>query len=317
MVYLLTPDCFIQNETRIRYILSSGEVGAVHERRSLWTRTIIDLRKAPYTALFGMIIILAYALVAIFAPILAPYGEAQVFPEPYAPWSSTYIFGTDQIGRDIFSRMIFGARNTVGIAVATTFLAFLIGGILGLAAAINRSWLDQLLSRSVDVLMAIPSLIFALVLLSIFGSTVTNLILIIAVLDSTRVFRLTRAVALNVVVMDYVEAARLRGEGLGWIMRREILPNIMPPLIAEFGLRFCFVFLTIAALSFLGVGIQPPTADWGSMVRDNASLIMFAQYDLKAGLTPLLPAAAIALLTVAINFVVDWFLHKTSGLHDE
>ena len=294
-----------------------GEVGAVYERRSLWTRTIIDLRKAPYTALFGMIIILAYALVAIFAPILAPYGEAQVFPEPYAPWSSTYIFGTDQIGRDIFSRMIFGARNTVGIAVATTFLAFLIGGILGLAAAINRSWLDQLLSRSVDVLMAIPSLIFALVLLSIFGSTVTNLILIIAVLDSTRVFRLTRAVALNVVVMDYVEAARLRGEGLGWIMRREILPNIMPPLIAEFGLRFCFVFLTIAALSFLGVGIQPPTADWGSMVRDNASLIMFAQYDLKAGLTPLLPAAAIALLTVAINFVVDWFLHKTSGLHDE
>ena len=294
-----------------------GEVGAVNERRSLWTRTLIDLRKAPYTALFGMIIILAYALVAIFAPILAPYGEAQVFPEPYAPWSSTYIFGTDQIGRDIFSRMIFGARNTVGIAVATTFLAFLIGGVLGLAAAINRSWLDQLLSRSVDVLMAIPSLIFALVLLSIFGSTVTNLILIIAVLDSTRVFRLTRAVALNVVVMDYVEAARLRGEGLGWIMRREILPNIMPPLIAEFGLRFCFVFLTIAALSFLGVGIQPPTADWGSMVRDNASLIMFAQYDLKAGLTPLLPAAAIALLTVAINFVVDWFLHKTSGLHDE
>ena len=294
-----------------------GEVAAVNERRTFWVRIVMDLRKAPLTARFGMIIILCYALVAIFAPVLAPYGEAEVFPEPYAPWGSVYIFGTDQIGRDIFSRMIYGARNTVGIAVATTFLAFLIGGILGLAAAINRSWLDQFLSRSVDVLMAIPSLIFALVLLSIFGSTVTNLIIIIAVLDSTRVFRLTRAVALNVVVMDYVEAARLRGEGLGWIMRREILPNIMPPLIAEFGLRFCFVFLTIAALSFLGVGIQPPTADWGSMVRDNASLIMFAQYDLKVGLTPLLPAAAIAVLTVAINFVVDWFLHKTSGLNDE
>ena len=188
---------------------------------------------------------------------------------------------------------------------------------MGLAAAIARGWLDQLLSRTVDVLMAIPSLIFALVLLSIFGSTVTNLIIIIAVLDSTRVFRLTRAVSINVVVMDYVEAARLRGEGLLWIMRREILPNIMPPLIAEFGLRFCFVFLTIAALSFLGVGIQPPTADWGSMVRENASLIQFAQYDIKAGLTPLLPAAAIALLTVAVNFVVDWFLHKTSGIRDE
>jgi peptide/nickel transport system permease protein len=264
-----------------------------------------------------MLVILTYAMVGIFAPVLAPHGEAEVFAEPYAPWSSKFIFGTDQIGRDIFSRMIFGARNTVGIAVATTLLAFFIGGSLGLAAAIDRGWLDQFLSRTVDVLMAIPSLIFALVLLSIFGSTVTNLIMIIAVLDSTRVFRLTRAVALNVVVMDYVEAARLRGEGLSWIMRREILPNILPPLIAEFGLRFCFVFLSIAALSFLGVGIQPPTADWGSMVRDNASLIQFAQYDLKAGLTPLLPAAAIALLTVAVNFVVDWFLHKTSGLRDE
>ena len=165
--------------------------------------------------------------------------------------------------------------------------------------------------------MAIPSLIFALMLLSIYGSTVTSLIMIIAVLDSTRVFRLTRAVALNVVVMDYVEAARLRGEKLGWIMRREILPNIMPPLVAEFGLRFSFVFLTIAALSFLGVGIQPPTADWGSMVRETATLIQFAQFDIFAGLTPLLPAFAIALLTIGVNFVVDYFLHQTSGLKDE
>jgi peptide/nickel transport system permease protein len=294
-----------------------AEVGAPQERRSFLDKLVLDLKKSPWSARFGMLVILAYAIVGIFAPALAPHGEAEVFAEPYAPWSSEFIFGTDQIGRDIFSRMIYGARNTVGIAVATTLLAFFIGGSLGLAAAIDRGWLDQFLSRTVDVLMAIPSLIFALVLLSIFGSTVTNLIMIIAVLDSTRVFRLTRAVALNVVVMDYVEAARLRGEGLGWIMRREILPNIMPPLIAEFGLRFCFVFLSIAALSFLGVGIQPPTADWGSMVRDNASLIQFAQYDLKAGLTPLLPAAAIALLTVAVNFVVDWFLQKTSGLRDE
>ena len=294
-----------------------GEVGDFQQKRSRWARIRLDLSKSPMTAKFGLLVILIYVVVALFAPFIAPYGEAEVFPIPYAPWSSEFVFGTDQIGRDIFSRLIYGARNTVGIAVATTALAFIIGGVLGLAAAIARGWLDQLLSRTVDVLMAIPSLIFALVLLSIFGSTVTNLIIIIAVLDSTRVFRLTRAVSINVVVMDYVEAARLRGEGLAWIMRREILPNIMPPLIAEFGLRFCFVFLTIAALSFLGVGIQPPTADWGSMVRENASLIQFAQYDLKAGLTPLLPAAAIALLTVAVNFVVDWFLHKTSGIRDE
>ena len=294
-----------------------GEVGDFQQKRTRWARIRLDLAKSPLTARFGLAVILIYVFVALFAPFIAPYGEAEVFPIPYAPWSSEFIFGTDQIGRDIFSRLIYGARNTVGIAVATTALAFIIGGILGLAAAIARGWLDQLLSRTVDVLMAIPSLIFALVLLSIFGSTVTNLIIIIAVLDSTRVFRLTRAVSINVVVMDYVEAARLRGEGLVWIMRREILPNIMPPLIAEFGLRFCFVFLTIAALSFLGVGIQPPTADWGSMVRENASLIQFAQYDIKAGLTPLLPASAIALLTVAVNFVVDWFLHKTSGIRDE
>ena len=294
-----------------------GEVGGFQEKRTRWDRIRLDLQKSPLTARFGLVVIFSYIIVALFAPLIAPYGEAEVFPIPYAPWSSEFIFGTDQIGRDIFSRLIYGARNTVGIAVATTALAFTIGVILGLAAAISRGWLDQILSRSVDVLMAIPSLIFALVLLSIFGSTVTNLIIIIAVLDSTRVFRLTRAVSINVVVMDYVEAARLRGEGLVWIMRREILPNILPPLIAEFGLRFCFVFLTIAALSFLGVGIQPPTADWGSMVRENASLIQFAQYDLKAGLTPLLPATAIALLTVAVNFVVDWFLHKTSGIRDE
>jgi peptide/nickel transport system permease protein len=296
---------------------ATAEVAQVRSRRTIGQRLWTGLKKAPVSAWFGMAVIAAYLIAALFAPWLAPYGEAQVFPQPYEPWGGEFVFGTDHLGRDVLTRLIYGARNTVGIAVATTFLAFLIGGGLGLAAAISRGWLDQLLSRLVDVLMAIPSLIFALMLLSIFGSTVGNLILIIAALDSTRVFRLTRAVAMNVVVMDFVEAARLRGEGIGWVMRREILPNIMPPLVAEFGLRFCFVFLTIAALSFLGVGIQPPTADWGSMVRENASLIQFAEYDLAAAVTPLLPAGAIALLTVAVNFVVDWFLHKTSGLRDE
>ena len=296
---------------------AASEVGQIKAKRTLIENIWRGLKSAPPTALFGMTVITIYLLVAIFAPLLAPYGESEIFDMSYAPWSDEFMFGTDQLGRDILSRLIYGAQNTIGIAVATTFLAFLIGGTLGLAAAISRNWLDHLLSRSVDVLMAIPSLIFALMLLSIFGSSATNLIMIIAVLDSTRVFRITRAVALNVVVMEYVEAAKLRGEGMGWIMRREILPNIMPPLVAEFGLRFCFVFLTIAALSFLGVGIQPPTADWGSMVRETAGLIQFAEYDLTAAITPMLPAAAIALLTVAVNFVVDWFLHKTSGLHDE
>ena len=308
----------LSNSTNSEELYSAvGEVGAVRRRRSLAERSWIVLKKAPPTAWFGMIVFFCYMFVALFAPWLAPFGEAEIFPVPFAPWDETHVFGTDQIGRDILSRLIYGARNTMGIALLTTLLSFLIGGALGLIAAIDRGLLDQVLGRAMDVLMAIPSLIFALMLLSIFGSTVTSLIIIIAVLDSTRVFRLTRSVAVGVVVMDYVEVARLRGEGLGWVMRREILPNVMPPLIAEFGLRFCFVFLTIAALSFLGLGIQPPTADWGSMVRENANLIQFAAYDIKAALTPLLPATTIALLTIAVNFMVDWFLHHTSGIKDE
>jgi peptide/nickel transport system permease protein len=277
-------------------------------RRSLASRAWQELRRAPPSAWFGMIVILLYAIAAVFAPLIAPYAETELIGGPFEPWGDPFVFGTDQLGRDLLSRLIYGARNTVGIAVLTTALAFVLGGLLGLVAAVLGGWIDQILGRIVDILMSIPQLIFALVLLSVVGASIVNLILIIAVLDSTRVFRLTRAVAMNVVVMDFVEAAKLQGERLGWITTREILPNILPPLVAEFGLRFCFVFLTISALSFLGLGIQPPTADWGSMVNENATLINYGD------ITPLLPAAAIALLTVAVNFVVDWFLHKTSGL---
>ena len=296
---------------------AKNEVSSLLTRRSFFQRLILNLRKAPFTAWVGILIVTSYFLVALFAPFLAPYGEAQIFKVPYAPWDDKHLFGTDRLGRDIFSRLIYGARNTMGIALLTTFIAFLIGVGLGLLAAILRGWVDQILARFVDILMAIPSLIFALMLLSIFGSTALNLILIIAVLDSTRVFRLSRAVGMNIVVMEYVEAARLRGEKIYWIMGREILPNILPPLVAEFGLRFCYVFLMIASLSFLGVGIQPPTADWGSMVRETGELIQFAAYDFTAALTPILPAAAIGILTIGVNFVVDWFLYITSGLKDE
>ena len=268
------------------------------------------LRTAPLTASFGMIVIIIYVAIAILAPVIAPFGEREVVGGEYLPWSSTHLLGTDNLGRDMLTRLIYGARNTVGIAFVTTGLAFALGSILGLLAATVGGWLDQLLSRIVDILMAIPSLIFALLLLTIVGTSVVNMILVIALIDSTRVYRLARAVAMNIVVMDYVEAARLRGEGLWRLIVREILPNASAPLVAEFGLRFCFVFLMISALSFLGLGIQPPTADWGSMVRDNATLITFGD------ITPLLPAGAIALLTVGVNFVVDWMLHRASGLKE-
>jgi len=289
-------------------------------------------RSMPLTAAFGVMIVLVYSILAIFAPVFAPYGEEQVFAaanvlpggDAATGGDPAHFLGTDQIGRDIMSRLIYGARNTVGIAFATTCLAFFIGGSLGFLAATIGGWLDQALSRAVDVLMAIPALIFALLLMTIASAWSVKLgipltifmILIIAIIDSTRVFRLARAVGVNIVVMDYIEAAKLRGEGLSYLIFREILPNATAPLLAEFGLRFCFVFLTIASLSFLGVGIQPPLADWGTMVRDLAQFINFAQFSPLTAALPILAAGAIALLTVAVNFIVDWMLHKSSGLKE-
>jgi peptide/nickel transport system permease protein len=291
-------------------VVATADAAPPPPRRTRLEVTLAELKKSPITAKFGLIVITMYVLAAIFAPFIAPYGEAEIVGAEYELWSQQFRLGTDALGRDMFSRLIFGARNTVGIAFVTTCLAFLVGGTCGILAAIFGGWTDQLLSRLVDVLMAIPQLIFALLLLTIFGTSIPTLILVIALLDSTRVFRLARATSLNVVVLDFVEAARLRGEGTFWLTIREVLPNIASPLVAEFGLRFCFVFLTIAGLSFLGLGMQPPTADWGSMVRENAVLITYGD------ITPLLPAAAIALLTVSVNFVIDWFLHKASGLKD-
>lgn len=289
-------------------------------------------RSMPLTASFGILTILIYAFVAIFAGVLSPYGEEEVFAasnvisggNPALGGDPNHPLGTDQIGRDILSRLIYGARNTVGIAAITTILAFIIGVFAGFFAAVMQGWIDQILSRLVDVLMAIPSLIFALLLMTIASTWAGSskdvltlyMICIIALIDSTRVFRLSRAVGMNIVAMDYIEAAKLRGEKIGYLVFREILPNAVAPLLAEFGLRFCFVFLTIASLSFLGVGIQPPRADWGTMVREMAQYISFAQFAPYAALAPLLPAGAIALLTVAVNFVVDWALHRSSGLKE-
>jgi peptide/nickel transport system permease protein len=267
-------------------------------------------RTAPLTAGFGMLVIAIYTLCAVFAPLIAPYGEAEILSYGFEPWSSDYWLGTDNLGRDVFTRLIYGARNTVGIAFLITALAFIFGTIIGIYAALKGGFIDQLLSRLIDVLMAIPSLIFSLLMLTIFGTNVISLVLVIATIDSTRVFRIARAVALNIVQLDYIEAAKLRGENTLYLIIREILPNALAPLAAEFGLRFCFVFLMISALSFMGLGLQPPTADWGSMVRDNADLISFGD------ITPLIPAGAIALLTIAVNFVVDWMLHRASGLKD-
>lgn len=268
------------------------------------------LRQSPWSARIGLAMILINVAAAFLAPVISPYTETEIVGDVWMPMSSDHLMGTDHLGRDLFTRMVYGARNTIAIAFLTTMLSFIVGIVLGFFAATLGGWTDLTLSRIIDIMMAFPTLIFALMALSIVGTSVTALILVIALLDSTRVFRLSRAVAMDIAVMEYVEAARLRGERIWWLMRQEILPNAMPPLVAEFGLRFCFVFLFIAALSFLGLGIQPPTADWGGMVRENAGAITFGIF------IPLWPAAAIAFLTVGVNLIVDWFLQIASGLKD-
>lgn len=245
------------------------------------------------------IVVGVYATLALCAPLLAPYPEAALAGPVWQPPGASFLLGTDDLGRDMLSRLLYGGRTTMALALTITALAFAIGGSLGFVAAITGSWLDMLLSRLVDALMALPSLILALLVLSVLGSSIPVLIGVIALLDATRVFRLSRALAMDILVMDFVEVARLRGEGLIWMMRRELLPNAAGVLAAEFALRFGFAILFISSLSFLGLGVQPPSADWGSMVRENAVAINFGV------LAPLFPAAAIAGLTIAVNALVD------------
>ena len=258
--------------------------------------------KPTLSAWFGLTVVFIFVFVSLFTPWLAPYAQSANVGGTWDEPSMSMLLGADQIGRDMLTRIMYGARMTIGVALAITLLSFLIGIVLGFISAVMGGWVDVFFSRLVDVMLSIPGLIFALIILGVFGSSIPVVILTIAVLDSTRVFRLARALGMNLTVMEYVEAARLRGEGLWWVIRREILPNAWAPLISEFGLRFCFNFLFIAGLSFLGLGIQPPYADLGGMVRENAAAINFGM------MAPIYPATAIALLTVSVNLVVDWML---------
>jgi peptide/nickel transport system permease protein len=258
--------------------------------------------KPTLSAWFGLTVMAIFIFVSVFTPWLAPYGEAENVGGTWDEASMSMLLGGDQIGRDMLTRIMYGSRMTIGVALAITLLSFFIGIVMGFISAVLGGWVDTFLSRLVDVMLSIPGLIFALIVLGAVGTGLLALIMTIAVLDSTRVYRLARALGQNLTVMEYVEAARLRGEGLWWVIRREILPNAWAPLISEFGLRFSFNFLFIAGLSFLGLGIQPPYADLGGMVRENAAAINFGM------MAPIYPATAIALLTVSVNLVVDWML---------
>jgi peptide/nickel transport system permease protein len=262
----------------------------------------IASHKVPVTAWIGAFIVLITLIAILFAPWVAPYPQTKIVGGVWDPPSAHDLLGTDSIGRDMLSRLIYGGRTSVTIALVATTLTMIIGIGLGFLAVATNRIVDNILSRIIDVMLAMPILIFALMVFAVLGTSIPIMIVTISTLESTRVFRLARAVAQTIAVLDYVQVARLRGEGVGWVIFREILPNALPPLIAEFGLRFCFTFLFIASLSFLGLGIQPPAADWGSMVHDNAQAISFGGY------APLFPAGAIALVTIGVNLIVDWLL---------
>lgn len=265
------------------------------------------------TAVICMAVLVCFAVVVLLAPALAPHREGAILTdESFAPASAALLLGSDFLGRDLLSRLLYGARVTLSLALAISALAFLIGSSLGFFAAVRRGWVDSALSRAVDALISFPAIMIALIVISGLGSSFGVLIVTVALIDATRVFRVARALGMDIVVQDYIEAARVRGEKFGWIMWHEMLPNALAPLAAEFGIRFTYAILFISALSFLGLGVQPPHADLGVMVKENMQGLLYGSY------APIYPALGIALVTLSVNMLVDWFLKTTdASLPDE
>lgn len=262
-------------------------------------------RRLSWVGWVGIGAISACALIAVIGPWLAPHDPAQTLSnESFGFPREAAFLGTDYLGRDLLSRLLHGGRLTLLLSLATASLAFALGVTSGFAAAIAGRWIDLLLSRVVDGLLAVPSIILALMVIGSLGTSVPVLIGAVAVIEGGRIFRVARALARDLSVMDFMEAARARGEGMLWLMLREMLPNAAGPLMTEFGLRFTYTLLFISALSFLGFGIQPPSADWGAMVKENIEGLLYGSP------AALLPAALIAVATIGVNLMIDGFLDR-------
>jgi peptide/nickel transport system permease protein len=250
--------------------------------------------------MIGLFIILFWAVVAIFAPLLTPYPVGDIVDFDYfGPVSSKFWMGTDYLGRDILSRILMGTRYTVGISLGAVTIACFVGVTLGMTAAVIGGWFDRVLSRFLDALSSIPSMMFGLVLVAAVGSSIPVLILTLAVIYTPGSYRFARALAVNINTMDFITVARVRGEGIGYLIRTEILPNIHGPVLADFGLRFVFIVLLLSGLSFLGLGVQPPYADWGALVRENIGGLPFGAPAV------IFPSIAIATLTISVNLLID------------
>lgn len=250
--------------------------------------------------LIGFTIIVFWLGVAFIGPLVAPYkGGAVTSTEIFGPSSAAHWLGTDYLGRDMLSRVLYGTQYTVGLALASAVLASSIGTFFGLVAAVSGRWVDEILSRLFDALISIPSKVLALVVVAAFGSSVPILIMVAALAYIPGAFRISRSLAVNLMTLEYVQVARARGERLFYIARVEVLPNMVHPMLADFGLRFVFIVLLLSGLSFLGLGVQPPNADWGSLVRENIGGLS------EGAPAVLMPAIAIATLTVGVNLLID------------
>lgn len=265
-------------------------------------------RNRPIGRIIAVSIVGFWVVLAIAGPLVAPHAEGSVVSsDVFAPISAAFPLGTDYLGRDMLSRVLFGARDTIGIALLATFLACVAGGTLALCAAVRGGWTDTLLSRAMDALISVPSLLFGLVVIAALGSSIPVLIGTAAVIYTPGAYRTARALAVNIAAMDFIRVARARGERTVFIMGDEILPNMLLPLLTDFGLRFIYVVLLLSGLSFLGLGVQPPQADWGSLVREN---IEGLAYGAPAVITP---AIAIALLTISVNLLIDSLSGRRRG----
>jgi peptide/nickel transport system permease protein len=267
--------------------------------RSALRRWLDRLAHFGPTGWLGLSVIVFWAGAAIFGPELLSQSGAAGGGEVFAPVSAAHWLGTDYLGRDMLARVIEGARYTVGVAFVATLVASGTGTLLALLAAASGRWIDGALSRVLDTLTAIPSKMFALLMVAGFGSSVQMLIVTAAIIYVPGAYRIARSLAVNINALDYVTVARTRGEGTAYVMLQEILPNISGPMLADFGLRFVYVVLLLASLSFLGLGIQPPEADWGSLVRENIETLA------NGGAAVIAPSLAIASLTIAVNLVID------------
>ena len=266
------------------------------------------LREIDRGARFGLILVAAFLAAVVVGPYLVPYSEVEIVGKVFEPPSASHWLGTDNVGRDLLARILAGGRMTVIISFVATCGAFVLGAPLGIICAVLGGWFDLVVTRIVDAVMAFPGLILALILLSALGTSLISLLVVMSLLSSTIVFRLTRAVAADVAAMEYMEIARQRGETMRWFLFKEVLPNVLPTLMTEFGLRFVYAAILISSLSFLGIGIQPPYADLGGMVKENSLAISFGR------MAPILPALALAILAIGINLVVDGLLKRNADL---